>query len=105
MLQGGSLLSVSVHNPDQHMAAMRTIIAQGRKRLGLLIGAGGPAGMAKDDGTYPLIHAVEGLTKLVLKALESTYSVQIAALKNELIKQDIETILSRIRSLSGVIGN
>lgn len=104
-MPGESHLSISVHNPDQHMAAMRTIIAQGRKRLGLLVGAGGPAGMAKDDGTYPLIHAVEGLTKLVLDALETEYGTQIAALKNELTKQDIETILSRIRSLSGVIGS
>lgn len=97
-------MSVSVHNPDQYMASLRTIIAQGRKRIGLLIGAGAPAGMAKEDGTYPLIPAVAGLTDLVLKALEGDYGAQVAALKAELPKHDIETILSRVRALAKVIG-
>jgi hypothetical protein len=97
-------LSISVHNPDQYMASLRTIIAQGRKRIGLLVGAGAGAGTAKDDGTYPLIPAVDGLTTEVLKVLEPKYGTQIAALKPELDKHDIETILSRIRSLSKVIG-
>jgi len=98
-------MSVSIHNPDQYMAALRSIIAGGRKRIGLLVGAGAPAGMAKDDGTYPLIPAVEGLTKQVLSLLEPKYSSQIAALLDELKpKRDIETILSRVRALAKVIG-
>lgn len=86
------------------MAALRTLIAQGRKRIGLLVGAGAPAGMAKNDGTRPLIPAVAGLTEHVLKALAPTYGVQTNALMAELEKKDIETLLSRIRSLSKVIG-
>jgi hypothetical protein len=86
------------------MAGLRTIIAQGRKHIGLLIGAGAPAGMAKDDGTRPIIPAVAGLTDKVLNTLDGTYGKQIAALKAELSKQDIETILSRVRSLGKVIG-
>lgn len=86
------------------MASLRTIIAQGRKRVGLLIGAGAPAGMAKADGTRPLIPAVVGLTELVVKAIEPTYGAQIKGLQGDLAKQDIETLLSRIRSLSNVIG-
>lgn len=97
-------MSVSVHNPDQYMASLRTIIGQGRKRIGLLIGAGGPAGMAKSDGTYPLIPAVAGLTELVIKAIEPDYGAQIKALKAELPQHDIETILSRVRALAKVIG-
>jgi hypothetical protein len=97
-------MSVSVHNPDQYMASLRTIIAQGRKKIGLLIGAGAPAGMAKADGSYPLVPAVAGLTEQVLKALDGKYAKQIAGLKAELPKDDIETILSRVRSLSKVIG-
>src|SRR5450830_1129610 len=97
-------MSVSIHNPDQYMAALRTIIAQGRKRIGLLVGAGAPAGMAKEDGSRPLIPAVAGLTDQALKALDGTYHDQIEALKSELTKHDIETILSRVRSLSKVIG-
>lgn len=86
------------------MAALRTIIAQGRKRIGLLVGAGASAGMAKPDGTYPLIPAVDKLTETVLVTLAPTYQAQIEALKSELPQHDIETILSRIRSLSKVIG-
>ncbi|WP_201274686.1 SIR2 family NAD-dependent protein deacylase [Sinorhizobium medicae] len=94
-----------VHNPDQYMTALRTIIAGGRKRIGLLLGAGASAGMKKADGTYPLIPAVAGLTKLVLDELETEYGKQIAELKKELApKDDIETLLSRIRSLAKVIG-
>lgn len=60
--------------------------------------------MAKSDGTYPLIPAVDGLTQQVLLKLSSEYQPQIDGLKSELSKHDIETILSRIRSLSKVIG-
>ncbi|WP_429232220.1 SIR2 family NAD-dependent protein deacylase [Inquilinus ginsengisoli] len=87
------------------MASLRTIIAQGRKRIGFLIGAGAPAGMAKADGTYPLIPAVVGLTDKVLTALAGKYGPQINSLKEELPKNDIETILSRVRILAKVIGN
>jgi hypothetical protein len=86
------------------MAALRTIIAQGRKRVGLLVGAGGPAGMAKPDGSYPLIPAVEGLTSIVLAALEPKYGATIEALLAELSRKDIECLLSRVRSLSQVLG-
>ena len=95
----------SVHNPDQYMTSLRTIIAGGRKRIGLLLGAGASAGMKKDDGSYPLIPAVAGLTKDVLNIMEPVYGSQITALKAELApKTDIETILSRIRALAKVIG-
>lgn len=86
------------------MASLRTIIAQGRKRIGLLVGAGAAAGTARDDGTYPLIPAIDGLTKEVLETLTPKYGAQITALKAELDKHDIETILSRIRTLSKVVG-
>lgn len=98
-------MSQSIHNPDHFMSSLRTIIAGGRKRIGLLIGAGASAGMAKEDGSYPLIPAVDQLTAQVLSILESKYSTQISALKDELDRGDIETVLSRVRSLSKVIGN
>jgi len=95
----------TIHNPDQHMTALRTIIAGGRKRIGLLLGAGASAGMKKADGTYPLIPAVAGLTQQVLDILSAEYRKQIDALKVDLApKDDIETILSRVRSLAKVIG-
>src|SRR5262245_42210780 len=97
-------MSGTVHNPDQYMAALRTIIAQGRKRIGLLVGAGAPAGMAKEDGSGPLIPTVAGLTDRVLAAIETSFAQQITGLKSDLDKHDIETILTRVRSLSTVIG-
>ncbi|PPT62025.1 SIR2 family protein [Xanthomonas arboricola] len=98
-------MNKTIHNPDQYMAALRTIVAGGRKRIGFLLGAGASAGMKKNDGTYPLIPAVAGLTQQVLGILAPTYGEQIAGIKEELApKGDIETILSRVRSLSKVIG-
>lgn len=96
----------TIHNPDQYMTALRTVIAGGRKRIGLLIGAGAPAGMRKSDGTYPLVPAVAGLTQQVISSLQETYEEQIRELKKEIApKDDIETLLSRIRTLSKVIGS
>lgn len=95
----------TIHNPDQYMTALRTIIAGGRKRIGLLLGAGAPAGMRKGDGSYPLIPAVSGLTTQVLGILHDEYGEQIAELRKELApKEDIEAILSRVRALAKIIG-
>jgi hypothetical protein len=55
-------------------------------------------------GRSPLIPAIAGLTAQILKALDTKYGPQIAALKAELAKHDIETILSRVRALSQVLG-
>jgi SIR2-like domain len=94
-----------IHNPDQYMSSLRTIISGGRKRIGLLLGAGASAGMSKDDGTYPLIPAVAGLTSQVLKILDAEYQKQTDELKKELApKEDIETMLSRVRALAKIIG-
>lgn len=97
-------MSISIHNPDQYMGALRTIIAQGRKRIGLLIGAGAPAGMKRADGTRPLIPATAELTERVLEVLKPAYASQFDVIKAEVTQHDIETLLSRVRSLSNVIG-
>ena len=104
-IRGENMKNETIHNPDQYMTALRTIIAGGRKRIGLLLGAGASAGMRRDDGTYPLIPAVAGLTTKVLTTLEPEYGPQITKLKKELApKDDIETILSRVRALAKIIG-
>jgi len=97
-------MTVSVHNPDQYMASLRQIIAQGRKRLGLLVGAGAPAGICLPGTNKPLIPAVAGLTELVLKALADEYGKTLDAVRDEVENPNIENILSRARSLAGVIG-
>lgn len=41
----------SVHNPDRYMADLRQVLSQGRKRIGLLVGAGAPLSIKVDaDG-------------------------------------------------------
>jgi hypothetical protein len=97
-------MTISVHNPDQYMASLRQIIGQGRKRIGLLLGAGVPAGMSSPSGTGSLIPAVAGLTSCVLDALDSKYGGALSAVKADLKDPNIENILSRVRSLAGVIG-
>lgn len=65
----------TIHNPDRYMADLRQIVSQGRKRLGLLIGAGAPTALRVDaDGKLatdgdPLIPDVAGLTDMVISAL------------------------------------
>lgn len=95
---------VSVHNPDQYMASLRQIIAQGRKRIGLLVGAGAPAGIFPPGSDKPLIPAVSGLTVMVIDALKAEYGTTLDAVRDEIENPNIESILSRVRSLAGVIG-
>jgi hypothetical protein len=92
------------HNPDQYMASLRQIIAQGRKRIGLIVGAGAPAGIFLPGSTDPLIPAVAGLTKNVISALSGEYRTAVEEVSKELRDPNIETILSRVRSIAGVIG-
>lgn len=97
-------MSVSIHNPDQYMASLRQIIAQGRKRIGLLVGAGAPAGIFPPGSDKPLIPAVAGLTDMVLEVLKAEYGKTLDAVQAEIDNPNIEAILSRVRSLAGVIG-
>ena len=96
-------MTVSVHNPDQYMASLRQIIAQGRKRIGLLVGAGEPAGIFPPGSDKPLIPAVAGLTDMVMDALKADYGRTLDAVRAELKTPNIETILSRLRGLGGAI--
>jgi hypothetical protein len=97
--------AISVHNPDRFMADLRTMVAQGRKRIGFLVGAGAAAGLPSPSGKGPLIPAVDGLTVRVLDALNSDYAPFFAAIKGRIPLANVESILSRVRSLAGVIGD
>src|ERR1700730_11350742 len=98
------MVAVSVHNPDRFMADLRTMVAQGRKRIGFLIGAGAAAGLPSPSGSGPLIPAVDELTSRVVKALETDYPV-LGAIQARCPSANIEAILSRVRSLANVIGD
>lgn len=102
----------TIHNPDSFMVDLRQILSQGRKRIGLLIGAGAPVALkvneeGKVDATgHPLIPDVKKLTQAVVDDLEPTDKAVVDNLLPELgEKPNIETILTRIRRLSQAIGN
>lgn len=102
----------TVHNPDRFMADLRQILAQGRKRIGLLVGAGAPLSIRVDaDGRLspsgtPLIPGVADLTKEVVDSLDGDNAAAIAAIMKSLgDSANIETILSRVRLLEQALGS
>jgi hypothetical protein len=104
----------SIHNPDQYMADLRQILAQGRKRLGILVGAGGPADLLFNKSTKKLdpngeslIPTIAKLTQQVLGSLDPAYADPINSIKENIGSDNpnIEAMLSRIRSLGAVIGS
>jgi hypothetical protein len=74
----------TVHNPDRFMADLRQILSQGRKRIGILIGAGGPlsvrvdAGGKLDPNGQALIPGVDDLTNQALQKLKGTEATAAA---------------------------
>lgn len=102
----------TVHNPDRYVADLRQILSQGKKRIGLLVGAGAPVSLRVGaDGQLsnvgePIIPDVAGLTKHVMGVLDSDDIKVIGSLLPELGNNpNIETILTRIRRLSQAIGS
>ncbi|MDH3348714.1 MAG: SIR2 family protein [Desulfobulbaceae bacterium] len=102
----------TIHNPDRYMVDLRQILTQGRKRIGLLVGAGAPVSLKVnaegklDEAGESLIPDVANLTDVVVGALESEDKTVIDALLPELGENpNIETILTRVRRLSQAIGS
>jgi hypothetical protein len=95
--------SMTIHNPDRYMVDLRQILSQGRKRIGLLIGAGAP--MAILVNGKPLIPDVARLTAAVVNSLNADDTKIIQILKAEIGGDpNIEAILTRVRRLAQVIG-
>lgn len=101
----------SVHNPDRYMADLRQVLSQGRKRIGLLVGAGAPLSIRIDgDGRLdpngkPLIPGVDDLTKAVLSTLVGAERIAAQALHNDLgAHANVEMLLSRTRLLEQALG-
>lgn len=99
------------HNPDRFMSDLRQVLSQGRKRVGLLVGAGAPLAVrVNDEGNLdpngkPLIPGVNELTELATANLTDTHSPAMSAIKQELgAEANIESILSRIRLLHQALG-
>jgi hypothetical protein len=100
------------HNPDRFMSDLRQILSQGRKRIGLLIGAGAPLSIRVDasnrisDTGHPLIPGVDELTRIVINALAGTQASASRAIQTELGQgANIERILSRVRLLHEALGS
>lgn len=102
----------SVHNPDRFMADFRQVLSQGRKRIGILIGAGAPLSVRVDGNGKlsqtgdALIPGVEALTDRVLAPFTGSERQAVDAIRNALPDGgNIETVLSRIRLLQMALGN
>lgn len=105
------MTETTIHNPDRYMVDLRQILSQGRKRIGLLIGAGAPVSVKVnndgklDDKGNPLIPDVEKLTARVQGELTDDDKAAIDALRPQPgDKPNIEKILTQVRQLSQVIG-
>lgn len=103
---------MTVHNPDRFMVDLRQILSQGRKRIGLLVGAGAPASIRVnsnnelDDNGQPLIPEVATLTNVVIDGLEPGDMGIVNRLRPDLGEEpNIESILTRVRRLSQAIGS
>lgn len=99
-------MTKTVHNPDQYMFDFKHIISHGRKKIGILVGAGAPVSIniGKEGAYEPLIPNVAGLTELVRAALKDEYKDAFEGLETQIKNSNIELTLSRIRALAEVIG-
>lgn len=109
-LRPGSMVE-TVHNPDRFMADLRQIMSQGRKRIGLLVGAGAPLAIRVgaegklDENGSPLIPGVDDLTQAAIANLDPKLAEVVEGIKAELGEDaNIETILSRVRLLERALG-
>jgi hypothetical protein len=95
------------HNPDQHMFGFRQLATNGRKRIGILIGAGAPVSInVGDAGNWkPLIPNIAGLEKIVLEELSEKQREVYGQIRSSSPDSNLEKVLSRVRMLAEVIGD
>lgn len=99
-------MNESVHNPDQYMFGFRQIITNGKKKIGLLLGAGAPVSINIGEKEWePLIPNVVGLTKVIKKDLTEEDLKVFNEIESSIPDKNFEKILSKIRSLADVIGS
>ena len=66
-------METTVHNPDRYMGDLRQILAQGRKRIGPLVGAGAPASIQYDRETQRISSKGEQTEKTVQERQTEDY--------------------------------
>ena len=100
-------MTATVHNPDQYMYDFQHVLTHSKKKIGILLGAGAPVSIDVGEGGdwKPLIPDIAGLTKEVKNSLLDNKDITaFNELEKSLSDNNIELILSRVRSLSEVIG-
>ena len=95
------------HNPDQHMFGFRQLATNGRKRIGILIGAGAPVSIniGSPNDWKPLIPNIAGLEKIVLDTLSDGQKNVYNQIKSSFHDSNLEKDISRVRMLAEVIGD
>lgn len=88
------------------MFDFKHIISHGRKKIGILVGAGAPVSIniGKGEAYEALIPNVAGLTDLVRAGLNDKYKDAFKGIEKQIQNSNIELTLSRIRALAEVIG-
>jgi hypothetical protein len=100
-------MTITVHNPDQYMYDFQHVLTHSKKKIGILLGAGAPVSInVGEAGAWvPLIPDIAGLTKIVKNSLLDPKDINaFNELEESLSDNNIELVLSRIRSLAEVIG-
>lgn len=111
-IRSGAVSVDTVHNPDRYMSDLRQILSQGRKRVGLLVGAGAPfaikvnAAGDLDENGESLIPGVDALTDQTIAALAANQGKIVKSIREKLgAGANVETILSRVRLLDQALGD
>jgi hypothetical protein len=99
---------LNIHDPIRQLKYLRQTLSQNKKPLGFFLAAGCPLAVKMEDGGWPLIPDIAGLTKFVSESLKSANSpntydkltIELAKAGNK--NYNIEDILSFIRGLKQV---
>ena len=101
-------MSDSTHNPDQYMFGFRQLASNGKKKIGVLMGAGAPVSInigSSNDDWISLIPNLQGLTKTVKEKLSAKELKVYQDLEKSILSPNLEKVLSKIRALNEVIGD
>ena len=99
--------SQSVHNLDQYMFDLKHILTHGKKKIGILIGAGAPVSInvsTEAEKWKSLIPDIAGLTDIVKIELDEADLIVFKLLEADVPNSNLELILSRVRSLAEILG-
>ena len=100
-----------IHDPLHQVSVLQQCLSGGKKRIGILLGAGCPMAIL-GEGQEPLIPDIAGITKSVRDQLTSSSEFKVSyGLADEQLKKDgiskptVEHLLTHIRALRAVAGS